>query len=516
MQAPSSNPVALWVVLGDQLFPLEQVPVPRAVPAFMAETFELCTRVRHHQQKLVLFLAAMRSYRDTLATHGREVEYRELAAQPAITSEPSYEDELLEVCRRKRTTTLVHFEIDDRFMEERLGAFASRHGLARRVLPTPKFLCGAAELAAYFGRAAQPRMADFYRRERRRLGLLVDARGEPQGGRWSHDAQNRRRLPRGVTPPAPSAGTADPHVAVVRDLVRRRFGHHPGSADDFEWPTTRAQALRKLDEFVGQRLACFGHYEDAITARSATVFHSLLSPALNLGLVTPQEVVARVMSHAAAHDIPLNSLEGFVRQVIGWREFVRGIYRHHDARQSTANFFGHERLLTAHWYDGTTGLPPLDDAIRTALKVGWTHHIVRLMVIANVMTLAEIAPAEAHRWFMELYVDSADWVMGPNVYGMGIFSDGGVFATKPYICASSYLLKMSDYGRGEWCDVLDGLYWRFVAKHRAFFAAQPRLAVLASGLERLAADRKERIFAAAEGFLVRCTRTDSQARAPRG
>lgn len=243
-----------------------------------------------------------------------------------------------------------------------------------------------------------------------------------------------------------------------------------------------------------------------MTRRSPTVFHSLLSPALNLGLITPREVLDRALAHAGAGDVPLNSLEGFVRQVIGWREFVRGVYRHHDAAQSEGNFFGHERRLTQHWYDGTTGLVPLDDAIRTALRLGWTHHIVRLMVVANAMTLAEIAPPEAHRWFMEMYVDSADWVMGPNVYGMGLFSDGGVFATKPYICASSYLLKMSDHGRGEWCDVLDGLYWRFVAKHRPFFAAQPRLAVMVGGLERLPAPRRERIFAAAESFLSRCTR----------
>jgi deoxyribodipyrimidine photolyase-related protein len=500
---------ALWIVLGDQLFPPDQVPVPAGTPAFMAEDFELCVRVRHHQQKLVLFLAAMRNYRDMLVTHGREVEYRELAREAVAAAEPSYEDTLLEVCRRRHTTTLVHFEIDDRFFEERLAAFASRHGLNRRVMPTPKFLCGADELAAYFGRVRQPRLADFYRRQRRRLGLLVDARGKPSGGRWSHDADNRRRLPRGVTLPTPTAYSAASHVAAVRNLVRDRFGDHPGSTETFAWPTTRAEALRGLDEFLERRLAHFGPYEDAITTRSATIFHSLLSPALNLGLITPREVVQRVMNHAATHDIPLNSLEGFVRQIIGWREFVRGVYRQHGARQHTVNFFGHERLLTTHWYDGTTGLVPLDDAIRTAVRLGWTHHIVRLMVVANVMTLAEIAPPEAYRWFMELYVDSADWVMGPNVYGMGIFSDGGVFATKPYLCASSYLLKMSDYGRGEWCDVLDGLYWRFVAKHKEFFSAQPRLSVMAGGLERLSADRKARIFAAAETFLARCTRTPS-------
>lgn len=498
---------ALWVVLGDQLFPRERVPIAPAVPAFMAEDLRLCTRVRHHQQKLVLFLAAMRGYRDELVASGREVHYRALAAQARAADAASYEDKLLEVCRQMRTSTLLHFEIDDSFMEERVRAFARRHGFERRVLPSPKFLCSVENLEAYFGRVRQPRMADFYRRERRRLRLLVDAAGEPRGGRWSFDSDNRKRLPASVTPPAPAACATSAHVAAVKALVRRRFADHPGDADDFAWPTTRSEALRALDEFVANRLHDFGQYEDAITRRSATVFHSLLSPALNVGLVTPQEVLARIVKHADEREVPLNSLEGFVRQVIGWREFVRGIYRHRDAEQSKANFFGHTRRLTAHWYDGTTGLAPLDDAIRTAQKLGWTHHIVRLMVLGNAMTLAEIAPAEAHRWFMELYVDSADWVMGPNVYGMGIFSDGGIFATKPYLCASSYLLKMSDYGRGDWCDVLDGLYWRFVAKHRTFFAAQPRLAVMVGGLERLAAPRRERIFAAAEAFLARCTRS---------
>ena len=242
-----------------------------------------------------------------------------------------------------------------------------------------------------------------------------------------------------------------------------------------------------------------------MTTRSATVFHSLLSPYLNMGLLTPEEVLDKAT--ARADDIPLPSLEGFVRQVIGWREFVRGIYREFSDRQESSNFWDHERELTDAWYHGTTGIPPLDDTIRTAQRLGWTHHIPRLMVMGNLMTLCEIRPASAHRWFMEMYVDSSEWVMGPNVYGMGLYSDGGIFATKPYICGSNYLRKMSDYPKGDWCDIVDGLYWRFIDKHRDFFESNPRLALMPRALDRLDDDRRRCIFAAAEEFLDRHTRS---------
>jgi deoxyribodipyrimidine photolyase-related protein len=290
----------------------------------------------------------------------------------------------------------------------------------------------------------------------------------------------------------------------VRDvvaLVGRTFDGHPGKASQFWWPTTRAQARAWLDDFLARRLADFGPYEDAISQRSDTVFHSVLSPLINIGLLLPDEVVDGVLAHAREHEIPLASVEGLVRQVIGWREFVRGVYRQFSEQQESANFWSHERGLTKHWYEGTTGIPPLDDTIRTAQRLGWTHHIPRLMVAANLMTLCEIEPRAAHGWFMEMYVDSSEWVMGPNVYGMGLFSDGGVFATKPYICGSNYLLKMSDYKKGDWCDTVDGLYWRFIDRHRSFFEGNARLALMPRALDRLDDARRDRIFTAAEAFL---------------
>ncbi|MBT8078032.1 MAG: cryptochrome/photolyase family protein, partial [Gammaproteobacteria bacterium] len=384
-------------------------------------------------------------------------------------------------------------------LEQRLIAFAKDSDIERKELPSPMFTCSRDRFREFAEGKSRLLMGDFYKQQRQRLNILIDADGEPVGERWSFDAENRKKLPRDVTPPGiPSAEPAE-HVDDVIAVVGKAFSDHPGKADEFSWPTTRTQWHAWLDDFVENRLEQFGPYEDAMTTRSRTLFHSLLSPALNMGLLTPDEVIARVTEHA--DDVPLQSLEGFVRQVIGWREFVRGIYREYSEKQDASNFWSHERELTDAWYEGTTGIPPLDDAIQTAQRLGWTHHIPRLMVLGNLMTLCEIRPQSAHRWFMEMFVDSSEWVMGPNVYGMGLFSDGGIFATKPYICGSNYLRKMSDYGKGDWCDTVDGLYWRFIDRHREFFAGNPRLALMPKALDRLDGERRDRIFAAAESFL---------------
>lgn len=500
---PADQPKALLVILGNQLFPLEHLPAASDVDIFMAEDLGLCTYVRHHQQKIVLFLAAMRSYADSLNSAGYKVHYERLDTVDAR----SYEAKLGETLKATGANELVHFEIEDKAMEDRLIEFAETRGLARRELRSPMFLCTREEFAEHLHGSKRPLMGEFYKQQRRRLDILVDADGQPSGGQWSFDADNRKKLPKNITPPAVDWAAPTGHVDDVIELVATAFADHPGNAREFCWPTTREQALDWLDEFVEQRLDQFGPYEDAMTTRSATVFHSLLSPCMNLGLLTPAEIIEKAM--ARFDEVPLQSLEGFIRQVIGWREFVRGIYREFSDEQERSNFWSHDRSLTSAWYDGTTGIPPLDDTIQTAQKLGWAHHIPRLMVLGNLMTLCEIRPSEAHRWFMEMFVDSSEWVMGPNVYGMGLFSDGGIFATKPYICGSNYLLKMSDYGKGPWCDVVDGLYWRFIEKHRSFFSGNPRLALMPRALDRLDADRRSRIFRAAEDFLQLHTSDDS-------
>jgi deoxyribodipyrimidine photolyase-related protein len=465
----------------------------------MAEDMGLCTYERHHQQKIVLFLAAMRAYAAELREAGFKVHYESLDPEDSRT----YEEKLAAAVASAGASQLVHFEVEDKPMEQRLIDYAAVSGMQRTELASPMFLCSRQAFEQYLGEHSRLQMADFYRQQRISLGVLIDEAGRPHGGKWSFDADNRKKLPKSIVPPAVSWVRANERVEEVIELVANVFADHPGAAAEFCWPTTRRQARDWLDQFVDERLANFGPYEDALTARSATVFHSVLSSCLNIGLLTPDEVLEKVLS--CADEVPLQSIEGFVRQLIGWREFVRGVYRHFSERQDSANFWSHKREIASSWYDATTGIPPLDDTIRTALRRGWTHHIPRLMVVGNLMTLCEIRPQTAHRWFMEMYVDSSEWVMGPNVYGMGLFSDGGIFATKPYICGSNYLLKMSDYQRGEWCDVVDGLYWRFIDTHRDFFAQNPRLAIMVRALDRIDPSRRGRISAAAGEFLERHT-----------
>ncbi len=500
-----------FVVLGDQLFPPASLPDGGRV--FLAEDVGLCTHVRHHQHKLVLFLAAMRAHRDALRDRGFRVHYD--ALDPTGADAP-YEEKLGRFVDEHRIDRLRMFEIEDAFFERRIRRFADERGLTLDLLETPAFLTPRARVEGWL-RENRPFMADFYRWQRRRLGVLVDDDGEPIGGRWSFDDENRRPLPAKEPLPSPPVAAATEHVRAAIDVVRARFADHPGDVDAKRWwlPTTRRQALSWLRAFLADRFARFGPFEDALSTRDAFLFHSVLSPVLNLGLVTPGEVIDRALAFARDHDVPLNSLEGFVRQVIGWREFVRGVYRVHGDRQAEANHFGHTRRLTPAWWDGSTGLRPLDDVIAKCVRYGWAHHIERLMVAGNLMLLCEIDPREAHRWFMEMFVDSADWVMGPNVYGMALFSDGGIFATKPYICGSNYIRKMSDYPKprepvapdddATWADVMDGLYWRFVGKHADFLSRNARMGRAVHTYERMDRGRRRRIVEAADRFIDRAT-----------
>ena len=485
----------MLMILGNQLFPPECLSAYKGHEVFMAEDMGLCTYERHHQQKIVLFLAAMRSYADELRATGFDVHYEALN----VDGKQTYEARLKAAMQKAGSTELVHFEIEDKLFEARVEAMVAAEDFTHTVVPSPMFSCDRERFAQFIDGKKRLLMGDFYKQQRHRLDILIDADGEPEGGQYSYDADNRKKLPRNVEPPIIDAATQTDHVTNVMELVLETFADHPGSASDFWWPTTRKEARSWLAEFVEARLESFGPYEDAMTTRSKTVFHSVLSPMINMGLLLPDEVVDAVVAKSDA--APLPSVEGFVRQVIGWREFIRGIYQNFSEQQDESNFWSHQRELTDDWYDATTGIVPLDDAIKTAQSLGWAHQIPRLMVLGNLMTLCEIRPTSAHRWFMEMFVDSSEWVMGPNVYGMGLFSDGGIFATKPYICGSNYLRKMSDYPKGEWCDVVDGLYWRFIDKHRDFFAGNPRLALMPRALDRLADDRRERIFGLAETFL---------------
>ena len=349
-------------------------------------------------------------------------------------------------------------------------------------------------------------MKVFYEDQRKRFNILMDSDQKPVGGRWSFDEENRLALPASVSPPPLGAIAPSDIVEEVQFLTEATFSDHPGTSENFWLPVTRPEAHKWLLKFIKERLPEFGPYEDALALHSDFVFHSVLTPFLNTGLLTPKEVIQTVLLEAKKNKPPLSSLEGFIRQIIGWREFIRGIYQNFSDEQETSNFFQHKRKLTHHWYDGTTGIAPLDHVIQKANKFGHTHHIERLMVVGSLMNLLEIDPADAHRWFMEMYIDSSDWVMGPNVFGMALFSDGGIFATKPYICGSNYYRKMGGYKASEnWCEAVDGLYWGFIEKHQAFFLKNPRLSMMAHSVEKMDPLKKQKIFKAAEALKLKIT-----------
>ncbi|MFZ9596459.1 MAG: cryptochrome/photolyase family protein [Bdellovibrionia bacterium] len=488
---------SVCLILGNQLFHPEllkqELKEKKDVLIFMREDRELCTHFRYHQQKIVLFLAAMRHYARELREEGFQVHYERLNEEDSL----SFEEALSQFIGKHRAKALFWFEVEDHFFRVRLHQLAKTLGIEPQVWQSPMFLTSQKRFEAYLKKSKKPFMKTFYEQQRKELNLLVDAERKPLGGKWSWDEDNRKSLPaEAIVPTLPQVEWSETEKQVIQE-VGEAFHTHPGKAQEFWLPTTRKQAHAWLENFIQHRLKEFGPYEDALSKRSPFLFHSVLTPYLNLGLLTPTEVLRPALKAFEKGQIPLNSMEGFVRQIIGWREFIRGIDSHYGEFQHHSNFWNHHRRLNRSWYEGNTGVEPLDDVIRKVNRWGYAHHIERLMVVGCLMLLLEIHPHEAYRWFMEMFIDSSDWVMGPNVYGMALFSDGGVFATKPYICGSNYFKKMGGYRDGPWCAGVDGLYWSFIDRHRAFFSKNPRLSMMVRLLDRMPGEKKQKLFLAA-------------------
>jgi len=319
----------------------------------------------------------------------------------------------------------------------------------------------------------------------------------------SFDSENRKKLPKQEYDSIPQLPhiAEDKYIKEARSYVEQHFPDTPGAADPFFYPIDHATAEEWLQDFLHQRFAKFGPYEDAIVTEEIFLFHSVLTPMLNIGLLTPQQVVEATLQYAETHEVPLPSLEGFLRQLIGWREFMRAAYDGLGQKMRTSNHWRHRHPLPASCYDASTGILPVDTVIRRVLQTGYCHHIERLMVLGNFFFLCEIHPRAVYDWFMELFVDAYDWVMVPNVYGMSQHADGGSITTKPYFSGSNYLRKMSDFPQGDWCDIWDGLYWRFIFTHAATLQNNPRWAMMVRTAEKMPTEKRKRLLSAAEGFL---------------
>ena len=466
-----------------QLFP-EHPAVEDADVCVLVEEPLMFTQYRFHAKKLLLHRAAMRSFAKRLKERGSEIHYIE-AKELATTGDIAEKLKKLGV-----THTSVVDPCDD-WLLKRLTTGLKHAEIALTVLDDPHFLTPLKVFSEFASENDNLFFTEFYVQQRKRLNILLDSDEKPLGGKWSYDPENRKKLPRGLELPTLEWPEPDSAVTSACRYVDKNFPEAIGEPQGFYYPTTPEQAESCLDDFLEHRFSQFGDYEDAIHKENAFLFHSVLTPALNCGLISPQRVVDKTLEYA--EDVPLNSLEGFIRQVIGWREYMRGVYIHYGSEQRTTNFWEHRHPLPDAFYDATTGIEPVDNVIRRVLKHAYCHHIERLMILGNFMLLCEIDPDEVYRWFMELFIDAYDWVMVPNVYGMSQYTDGGLITTKPYISGSNYVLKMSNFSKGPWCKIWKGLYWRFIHRHRMFFKGNPRMAVMVSQADRMGNRLKEHI-----------------------
>ena len=454
-----------------------------------------------HKQKLWLHRATMKRYEAELIDKGFSTRYVDYDRE-----NPKLADQIKQAIPAKERDgqTLAIAHPTDFIFEKRVRAVCDELNLKLKILPNPGFLNTPEQNSEYRSDKKRWFMADFYKWQRKRLDVLMDG-DEPVGDQWSFDEDNRKKVPKkelSSIPPVPEPKRDEIDEEAV-SYVEDRFGDHPGSLDTLFYPTSRASARYWLKQFLDKRLTNFGDYEDAIVEGESWLWHSVLTPSLNIGLLTPDEVLSKALNYAQDHDVPLNSLEGFLRQIIGWREFIRATYQDLGVKMRTTNHWQHHRPMPKCFYDASTGVDPIDETIERVLQTGYCHHIERLMVLGGFMFLCEIDPDDIYRWFMELFVDSYDWVMVPNAYAMSQNADGGLITTKPYFSGSSYIRKMSHYKSAPWCDIWDGLYWRWIWNHHRELGKNPRWAMMCSMAKKMDAEKRNRHLDNAERFLER-------------
>ncbi|MEM9952035.1 MAG: cryptochrome/photolyase family protein [Chloroflexota bacterium] len=456
---------------------------------------------RFHKMKLMLHRASMKRYADDILGAGRYsyryIEHNEIDDRLEYVFEQLVDEGIREVHVTDPT---------DYLLERRIRRYCKQYDLELIWYDSPNFVTPKDTMLSFWDDKDENDyfQTDFYIWQRKRLGLLLTDEQSPVGGKWTYDTANRQKLKKDVALPDAPPVFDNEYIREARAYVEQHFPDNYGNTECFIYPTNHAEAETFLENFLTYKMENYGTYQDAITNRDPFLFHSLLSSSINSGLLDPMQVVESAIAYYEDNArARLASVEGFLRQMIGWREFMRAIYIKDGNTQRNDNFWKHNRELSEAWYDGTLGIPPVDDAIRKAQTYAYNHHIERLMLVGNLMLLSEIHPNEVYCWFMEMFIDAYDWVMVPNVYGMSQYADGGLIITKPYISSSNYVRKMSDYKKGDWCDTWDGLYWRFIDKHQEFFKDNPRLAVMTSHLKRMSNDKLKTHRDNAEAFLAK-------------
>lgn len=484
----------LNIIFPHQLF-AESPLIENGGEVVLIEEYLFFRQYRFHKQKIAFHRATMKRYAHYLEEKGVKVRY--------IASDEERSDIRLfleELAGQSITEIHVIDPVDD-WLEKRIRKGAK--DMMLKVSESPLFLNTTDELSTFFRKDKKSYFqTTFYKQQRKKREILLDAAEQPVGGKWTYDTENRKKYPRGKTPPAIRHPETNEFWKEATEYTEKHFKNNPGQLrEDPIYPISQREAEAWLDQFLEVRFHDFGAYEDAIVKAQTFLNHSVLSPLINVGLLLPQYVLDQSLAYAEKKKVPVNSTEGFVRQIVGWREFMRGMYLAKGGYSRTKNFWNFKRKIPGCFYDGTTGIDPVDDTIQKVLETGYCHHIERLMVLGNFMLLCEFDPDEVYRWFMELFIDAYDWVMVPNVYGMSQFADGGTFATKPYIGGSNYIRKMSDYGKGDWQETWDGLFWRFIGQHQEFFKSNQRTSMLYHSYQRMSGEKRKQHLKNAEEFI---------------
>ncbi|WP_347304286.1 cryptochrome/photolyase family protein [Croceibacterium sp. TMG7-5b_MA50] len=497
-------------ILGDQLTPtLASLAgrTPADTVLLMMEVAEETTYVRHHKAKIALILSAMRHFAAEMRDAGWQVDY--VALEDAGNT-GSFAGEIARAATRHGASAVQMVEPGEYRVMQDLRALQADSPVPMRILPDDRFICSLPEFYSWAAGRRELRMEFFYRQMRQETGLLMDD-GEPTGGQWNYDRDNRAPPPRQLDAPAPPRFTPDAITAEVIAMVERLFPGHFGDLAAFGWPVTAQQAEEAATAFMTQRLPHFGTWQDAMLHGEDALFHSLLSTSLNCGLLDPLDLCRRAEAEYRAGRAPLNAVEGFIRQIIGWREFIRGMYWLKMPAMRDANWFGAELPLPDFYWTGETDMRCMADCVRSTRDNAHAHHIQRLMVLGNFALIAGVRPQELEDWFLVVYADAYEWVELPNVAAMALFADGGTLASKPYAASGNYINKMSDYCGACRYDVqqktgpdacpFNPLYWHFMARNRDKLEPNRRIGRVYATWDRMSEGRRADTLASAQAVL---------------
>jgi deoxyribodipyrimidine photolyase-related protein len=502
----------LRVILADQLSTRLDVVAgaDKANDVFLiAEVMGEATYVRHHVKKIAFLFSAMRHFAQALRVAGYQVRY--VALEDEGNSQ-SLQGEILSAVEALAPSRVVVTEPGEWRLRESFEALRLALPVAFDILPDTRFLCSHAQFDAWVGDRRELRMEYFYREMRRRHDLLMDPDGKPSGGRWNFDAENRKPPKAGLDSPPRLSFRKDAITLEVLDLVRRRFSHGYGRLEPFHFAVTRRQALRELDHFIAHLLPSFGDFQDAMVKGEAYLRHSLLAPYINAGLLYPLEVCQKAEAAYRSGQAPLNAVEGFIRQILGWREYVRGVYwRFMPAYLERNALEAHEPLPWFYW-SGETRMACMAEALAHTYDHAYSHHIQRLMITGNFALLAGLDPKAVHEWYLAVYADAYEWVEAPNTLGMALHADDGLLASKPYAASGAYIKRMSNFCRGcvydpavavgEGACPFNALYWDFMSRHRERFSQNARMPFVYATWDKMGDERQAALHDQAEAHLV--------------